>query len=151
MERLGSSFPCKLTVRIVHPSNGIGSPLTAHTSRSLPHPSRSRSGLTSISGMYLFFHTRSTVPLCPGHFVWCTSTLEIVLCCSDLPGVTVGTLLTRLPSCRPLFISMSLKMRGLIILSTPLTVSLSLKFSLRPTSICLHTLLYVMSDEWSPI
>ncbi len=50
-----------------------------------------------------------------------------------------------------LFISMSLKMPGLMILSTPLTMSVSLKFSLRPASICLHTLLYVMSDEWSPI
>ncbi len=63
MERLGSSFPCKLTVRTVHPSNGIGS-LTAHTSRSFPHPSSSRSGLTSISGRYFSFHTRSTMLTC---------------------------------------------------------------------------------------
>ncbi len=50
-----------------------------------------------------------------------------------------------------LFISMSVKMPGIIILSTPLTISLSLKLSLIPASICLHTLWYVMSDEWSPI
>lgn len=56
---LGSSFPGKLTVMTVHPSNGMMSPFTAHTSNLSALPMSSARGLTSTSGKFLSFHAQS--------------------------------------------------------------------------------------------
>lgn len=55
----------KLTV---HPSNGIRISINHIYLQIFPHPSRSCNGLTSISGRYFSFHTRSTMLTTTIHF-----------------------------------------------------------------------------------
>lgn len=85
------------------------------------------------------------------HSASCTSLPGTVLCYSSPPNVIARTLLDQLHSHNPCLSECLKKKLGLIISSTPLPKSALQRFSFRPLSICLHTLLYVMSEEWSPI
>lgn len=64
MERLGSSPPGKLIMMGNRPSNGMDSPLTAHTFNSSISSIISDSGCVTKSGKYLSFQSRLMILTC---------------------------------------------------------------------------------------